>query len=96
MDKLNVLFFKASWCLPCKTLEPIIETVCKELNIKLTKFNVESSPDIANQLSIMNIPTIIIISNEVEVGRIIGATSKNKLLTKIKSLQENYDNKHQE
>lgn len=75
----------ASWCAPCKFMEPIIEEIANELAGRVTveKINVDEKPDIAAKFGVMSIPTYIILKDDKEVERIIGATSKDKLLAAL-------------
>lgn len=86
---VKVLDFYADWCGPCKMMDPILDEVEKEMKGKLTfeKINVDEKTDIASQYGIMSIPTYVIVSEDKEIGRLIGyvpkAEFKNKLETYI-------------
>lgn len=72
-------------CGPCKFMEPILDELEKELASKITieKINVDEKPDDAAKYGVMSIPTYIVLKDDKEVERIIGATSKDKLLAAI-------------
>ena len=84
-DKLVVIDFWAPWCMPCKIILPAIEELSKELagKVKVGKTNVDESPDIANDLSILNIPTLVFLKGGKEVSRMIGVNSKEAIKAKI-------------
>lgn len=82
---LKLLDFWASWCGPCKFMEPILEELEKELagKVQIEKINVDEKPDAASKFGVMSIPTYIVIKDDKEVERLIGATSKDNLLKAI-------------
>ena len=53
--------FGATWCGPCKKVEPIIEEISEEYAGKMiaVKCDVEECPATASKFGIMNIPTVI-------------------------------------
>lgn len=82
---VKLLDFWATWCGPCKFMEPIIEEVEKELKgkVKIEKINVDEQQDISFKYQVMSIPTYVVEKDGKEVERIIGATSKDNLLKAI-------------
>lgn len=79
---VKLLDFWAEWCGPCKFMEPIMEELEKELSgrVQINKINVDQNQERAAQYQVMSIPTYIILKDDKEVERIIGATSKDNLL----------------
>lgn len=84
---LKLLDFWAEWCSPCKFMEPIMDELEKELAGKVTieKINVDDNLDTSNKFQVMSIPTYVVMKDDKEVERIIGATSKENLLKAIKA-----------
>lgn len=72
--------------MPCKMIAPMVEEISKihAGKIKVAKLNIDESPDLASELSIMNIPTLAFIKNGKEKGRIVGVNKKEYIETKIK------------
>ena len=87
-DKLVMVDFWAPWCMPCKLIAPIVEKIAEEMKgkVNVLKSNVDENPDIATELSIMNIPTLVLFKGGKEVLRIIGVNSKEVIETKINSV----------
>ena len=77
--------FWAPWCMPCKIIAPAVEKLAEEFKgrVKVSKANVDENPDIATELSVMNIPTLVLFKNGSEVSRIIGVNSKESISAKI-------------
>lgn len=82
---IKVLDFWATWCGPCKFMEPIIEEIEKDLagKVGFEKINVDEHQDIAAKFQVMSIPTYIVLKDDKEQERIIGATSKDNFLKAI-------------
>lgn len=63
-DKVLVDFF-ASWCLPCKQLMPILESIETEFpNVKFVKFDVESDMEYISKYNIVSVPTVMILDGD--------------------------------
>ncbi|CAN6245277.1 unnamed protein product [Urochloa humidicola] len=77
--------FWASWCGPCKMVDPIIGKLSKEYEGKLKcyKLNTDDNPDIATQLGIRSIPTMMIFKNGEKKDAVIGAVPESTLITCI-------------
>ena len=57
---MKVLYFMADWCAPCKRFLPMVEAVCHERGISLTKHDVGENPSIAQSHNVRSVPTTII------------------------------------
>lgn len=77
--------FWAPWCGPCKMLGPVIEAVAAEADgFKVGKANVDDEEELAMRFKIASIPCMILFKNGAEADRLIGATTKEKILAFIK------------
>jgi thioredoxin 1 len=87
-DKLVVVDFWAPWCVPCKTLAPTIEKLSEELRgrVRVSKCNVDDNPDLATDLSILNVPTLVMFKDGKEIGRMVGINSKTAIESRIQEL----------
>ncbi len=83
-----VVDFWAEWCGPCKMLSPIIAQLAEEYDGKIVvgKCNVEEAEDVAAEMGIRNIPTLIFFKNGQEIDRVVGAQSKTALQSKFDAL----------
>ncbi|KHG11415.1 Thioredoxin H2 -like protein [Gossypium arboreum] len=70
-SQLMVIDFSASWCGPCKFMEPV-------LNAMAAKF----TDDVAQEFGVQGMPTFVLLKKGKEVDRVVGA-QKNDLEKKI-------------
>jgi thioredoxin 1 len=50
------------------------------------KLDVDANPEIAKQYNVMSIPTILVLKDGVEIGRLIGARSADQLINEVSTL----------
>ena len=72
----------ADWCGPCKSFAPVFEQAAKQLagRCRLAKLDSEANRELAGQLNIRSIPSLILFRNGREVARQSGAFPLQKLL----------------
>ncbi len=73
--------FWAPWCGPCRMVAPVVEEIAKENagNVKVTKINIDDSPNTAAAYGISSIPTIMIFKNGEISDRFVGVQPKKRL-----------------
>lgn len=74
--------FYATWCGPCKMIAPVLDQLAQEFEgkAKIVKIDVDESPAIAEQYSIMSIPTLILFKDGETVDQVAGFQSKEMLV----------------
>uniref|UniRef100_A0ACD5UDW9 Uncharacterized protein n=1 Tax=Avena sativa TaxID=4498 RepID=A0ACD5UDW9_AVESA len=82
--------FWASWCGPCKMIDPIVGKLSKEYEGKLKcyKLNTDENPDIASQYGVRSIPTMMMFKNGEKKDSVIGAVPESTLVTCIEKFTE--------
>ncbi len=80
-----VIDFYAEWCMPCLMMAPIIEELAEKFKDKISfaKLNIDDNSEIAQEYSVMSIPTLIIFKDGKEVERIVGSLPQDLLEEKI-------------
>jgi thioredoxin 1 len=82
--KTEVIDFWATWCGPCKLMNPILEEVEKENPyLTITRVDIDSDKDMVEQYNIQSVPTYVILKDGKEVDRIIGAKPKFAFLKRV-------------
>lgn len=83
-EKPRLMIFSATWCQPCRALHEYMNNKNhKELNKKLkgfyiTEHDFDKEEDLVKTYKVRSIPTLIVIKNNKEVGRMTGF-SMNRL-----------------
>jgi len=85
-DKLVLVDFFATWCHPCKMMEPILKEVAKELEdkVRVLKIDVDKNIDVADFYGIRSIPTLILFKSGQAVWRHSGYIDKKAILIKVR------------
>ena len=80
-----ILDLWAEWCMPCKMITPILDEIANDYKgrIDIAKINVDEHPELATELEVMNIPTLIFFENGKETGRLTGLNTKEYIEKKI-------------
>ena len=84
-DMLVVVDYFATWCGPCKVMEPVVEELSKELEGKarVLKIDVDKNQDTVDKFNVFAVPTIILYQNGKELWRHAGTMPKPDLLSNI-------------
>lgn len=84
--KVIVDFF-ATWCGPCKMLEPVLEQLTDEISdLKVVKVDVDEQQEIAVKYDVMSMPTMLLIVDGEVKDQKIGFNDKETLKTWIESV----------
>jgi thioredoxin-like negative regulator of GroEL len=74
----RLIYYSAEWCQPCKTLGPIMDQVSQ--TIPLEKINIDYELNRAQSAKVSSIPTVILVENNQEVRRFVGAKSYQQVI----------------
>ena len=74
--------FRASWCGPCRMLDPVIEELSQEAEgFKVGSVDVDESPELAARYGVMSVPTVAVFQNGGITASVIGVQTKDALLS---------------
>ena len=81
----TIFYFTADWCGPCKKTRPIVEELNKDLSlINIKILDVDSEMELAKKFEIKSVPTFIVIKDNEEIKRLVGAQTKQSLMDLMK------------
>jgi thioredoxin 1 len=74
--------FWAGWCVPCRTLSPIVESVATELSgrLKVGKLDVQENEKVPVQYDVRTLPTLLVIKGGQVVEQRVGLVTRDNLM----------------
>lgn len=83
-DKILVVDFFAVWCGPCQMLGPVLEDLAKEMeNIEVLKIDIDEEQELAIEMGIEVVPTVMIFKNGEKKNVLQGLRSKSEFIEEI-------------
>ncbi len=84
-DQLVVVDFGATWCGPCKKLDPIMEELIVEYDgkAKIRKVDVGEAPGVAQRYRVLSVPQVLFFKNGEIVDNIVGLVGKGAIASKM-------------
>ena len=76
--------FWASWCPPCRAMNPTIEALAKDF--KVCKVNVDTNQELAAHYGISSIPALLIFKDGKIAAQHVGVTSEANLRAEMQRL----------
>ena len=74
--------FWAEWCMPCRTLAPIVDAVAQKFEgkLKVGKINVDEHIGVPTQYGIRSLPTLLLLKNGKVAEQRVGLVNKDALV----------------
>jgi len=72
---VTAIDFTAAWCAPCKAMEPILAALATEYHgrARVVAVDVNDEPILAERYGVRSMPTLVILRDGREVGRVVGS-----------------------
>ena len=79
--------FFATWCGPCKMMQPILEDTARKMGdkVKILKVDVDKNPLAASKFQVRGVPTLILFQKGKTVWRQSGVVQSQQLVQIIHS-----------
>ncbi|HEY6643637.1 thioredoxin [Povalibacter sp.] len=73
--------FWAPWCGPCKQLMPVLERLVTEYagRFKLAKVNTDEQQELAGQLGVRSLPTVVLFKDRTSVDHFVGVIPEGQI-----------------
>ena len=80
----------AKWCGPCKKMEPVLEALAVEWEgrVEVARADADDALESLKGMGVRSVPTFVLFSFGVEVGRWAGAMTKEKLRYVVETRME--------
>lgn len=87
---INVIYFSAPWCGPCKMFGPVMERIAEHFSdndlVEITKVNADEDPETTTLHNIRSIPALVYLKDGETVYQTIGAKQQTEVIEKINEL----------
>ncbi|MEM6551977.1 MAG: thioredoxin [Planctomycetota bacterium] len=84
-DTPVVVDFWAEWCMPCRMLAPTIDELADDYagKVKVGKVDTDANREVASQMSISAIPTVMVFKGGEMVKQFVGVTQKQEFVEEL-------------
>ncbi|MCB9256903.1 MAG: thioredoxin [Chitinophagales bacterium] len=84
-EKPVLVDFFATWCGPCKAMQPILEDVVQKAGakVKVIKIDIDKNPRAAQQFGVRSVPTLILFKEGQIKWRQSGVVPSNQIIQQV-------------
>ena len=84
-DRPVLVDFSATWCGPCKKLEPVVHEVAGDYDgrLKVVRVDVDKAPGTAAKFAVMSVPTLIFFRGGQVVDQVTGLVPKRAITDRV-------------
>lgn len=81
--KTILLDFYASWCAPCRILEPLLDRMTDRYELMMTAYsiNADTDPEMLERFDIRVLPTVLLLRDGKEFQRFDGEVTEESVFT---------------
>lgn len=77
-DQITLVVFGASWCMPCKMMEPLLKEMSEKYRIM--KMDCEDHPIETSEYNISSVPTLIFFKNGNAIKKMVGQQPRANII----------------
>ncbi len=87
---VTLVDFWAEWCGPCRMIAPLLDELAGEYQgrVQIVKVNVDNEGDLAARYRVNSIPTLLVIRDGQEKGRLVGVQPKAKIAAALEQASQ--------
>lgn len=88
-DKIVLVDFYATWCGPCKKMEPFLAEIAKEkaATVSVVRIDADANSKLATELKVTALPTIFIYNKQELVWHNVGFARKSDLINELNKIK---------
>ena len=85
-DRLVLVDFYTDWCMPCKTLSPLLDKMAHQFakEIRVVKINADDEQRLATVYKVRSVPTVLFFKLGKVVDTIVGVSNENAYMNAIR------------
>ncbi len=89
-DRPMFVDFWATWCGPCRIMEPVVEKLAAKYSgrVLFGKVNVDEEMNISSRYQVFSIPTFMVFKNGQPMDAVIGAVGEASLERLLRSVMD--------
>ena len=84
-DRPVLVDFSATWCAPCKKLEPLLREIATDYDgrLRVVKVDIDKAPSIAAKFAVMSVPTLVLFRDGKVMDQLTGLVAKRVITAKV-------------
>ncbi len=77
--------FSATWCGPCKKLDPVVREIASDYDgrLKVVKVDVDKAPGLAARFAVMSVPTLVLFRDGKVMAEVKGLVPKRAIAERV-------------
>ena len=88
-DKPVLVDFTASWCPPCRAMNPILDEIAASRDdLRIVKLDVDDNQQTAAQYGVMSMPTFMLFDNGTPIQTLVGSRPRKRLESELEQALE--------
>lgn len=84
-EKLSIIDFYATWCMPCRILSPILDQVAENMSsVNFYKLDIDEYEDIAKRFRVFSVPTLMAFKQGKLLDSLVGLNNYEDIVNFVK------------